>query len=214
MAKIETERQGFTVTSSTCKHYFGFVGQRPKGTAIPEECLTCERVMDCMASKAEKEAGMPKIKLQVVASEQTNEPEELDHKNEQMPIVVEVETKPSEALTKPPVKASDNCFIVEDAGVLYSQWSGTVLISKETLQRWGKKVKEAVVESDNGDWIRLKVHALEELENGVVQLPLKVQANIGAHKGSVVKVKPLGVSDDSPFNRLRKTAANLLLRVE
>jgi hypothetical protein len=105
--------------------------------------------------------------------------------------------------------------IFEDAGVLYAQWSGTALISKETLQRWGKKVKEVMISSDKGQRLKLKVQPLEEPENGVVQLPHKVQVNLGVKKGSIVEVKPLaGKSGESPLKFLRKTAANLILRNE
>lgn len=33
---------------SNCLHSLGFLKSRPKNTAIPEECLTCERMIECM----------------------------------------------------------------------------------------------------------------------------------------------------------------------
>jgi hypothetical protein len=50
------EKPVFTI--STCHRYFGYLGDRPKGAAIPEECFTCERMLDCMASAPEAVAVM------------------------------------------------------------------------------------------------------------------------------------------------------------
>jgi len=30
-----------------CPHYVGYLSKRPKGTPIPEECLTCPKMIDC-----------------------------------------------------------------------------------------------------------------------------------------------------------------------
>jgi len=31
-----------------CKHFLGYLKQRPKDTPIPEGCLTCDKMVDCM----------------------------------------------------------------------------------------------------------------------------------------------------------------------
>jgi hypothetical protein len=31
-----------------CGQYFGYLNKRPKGTPIPETCLTCEKMVECM----------------------------------------------------------------------------------------------------------------------------------------------------------------------
>ena len=31
-----------------CGHYLGFLKSRPKSTPIPEECLTCSKMIECM----------------------------------------------------------------------------------------------------------------------------------------------------------------------
>jgi DNA-directed RNA polymerase subunit RPC12/RpoP len=31
-----------------CTHFLGYLKQRSKGTAFPEECLTCSRAIECM----------------------------------------------------------------------------------------------------------------------------------------------------------------------
>jgi hypothetical protein len=32
----------------TCAHYLGYLKRRPKNTPIPEECLTCAKMIECM----------------------------------------------------------------------------------------------------------------------------------------------------------------------
>jgi DNA-directed RNA polymerase subunit RPC12/RpoP len=34
--------------TTDCEHFLGFLGRRPKDTAIPEDCLTCEKMIECM----------------------------------------------------------------------------------------------------------------------------------------------------------------------
>jgi len=31
-----------------CPHYFGYLTHRPKDTSIPQECLTCPKIVECM----------------------------------------------------------------------------------------------------------------------------------------------------------------------
>lgn len=31
-----------------CKHFLGYLRKRPKGMAIPEECLVCEKMIECL----------------------------------------------------------------------------------------------------------------------------------------------------------------------
>jgi hypothetical protein len=34
-----------------CVHNFGYLGSRPKNTPIPDECLGCPKVMQCLSQK-------------------------------------------------------------------------------------------------------------------------------------------------------------------
>jgi len=34
--------------TADCEHFFGYLGRRPKDTSIPEDCLTCEKMIECM----------------------------------------------------------------------------------------------------------------------------------------------------------------------
>ncbi|MGC8998117.1 MAG: hypothetical protein ACP5JW_01750 [Candidatus Bathyarchaeia archaeon] len=31
-----------------CEHFFGYLKKRPKNTPIPDECLTCNRMIECL----------------------------------------------------------------------------------------------------------------------------------------------------------------------
>jgi len=31
-----------------CQHFFGYLKQRPKDTSIPEDCLVCDKMIECM----------------------------------------------------------------------------------------------------------------------------------------------------------------------
>ncbi|MCW4016547.1 MAG: hypothetical protein NWF06_09270 [Candidatus Bathyarchaeota archaeon] len=31
-----------------CSHHFGYLSKLPKSNSVPEECLLCSRVVDCM----------------------------------------------------------------------------------------------------------------------------------------------------------------------
>jgi len=31
-----------------CPHHFGYLAHRPKNTPIPQECLTCQKIVECM----------------------------------------------------------------------------------------------------------------------------------------------------------------------
>jgi hypothetical protein len=36
------------VTGTKCKHHLGYLKSRPKNTPIPDECLTCDRMIECL----------------------------------------------------------------------------------------------------------------------------------------------------------------------
>jgi len=41
---LEKEGKG----PSGCPHYFGYLAKRPKDAPIPQQCLVCSRIVDCM----------------------------------------------------------------------------------------------------------------------------------------------------------------------
>ena len=44
-APAENEKTGV----QGCPHHFGYLGEHPKNTPIPNECLTCIRIMECLS---------------------------------------------------------------------------------------------------------------------------------------------------------------------
>ena len=47
---VETEKTEFSrdTQPSGCPHYFGYLSGHPKNTPIPNECLTCTKIMECL----------------------------------------------------------------------------------------------------------------------------------------------------------------------
>jgi DNA-directed RNA polymerase subunit RPC12/RpoP len=35
-------------SSVECKHFLGYLKKRPKGTSIPDECLVCDKMVECL----------------------------------------------------------------------------------------------------------------------------------------------------------------------
>jgi translation initiation factor IF-1 len=199
-AKSKAKRQSSAYSTSACPHHFGYLRQRPRDQEIPEECLACEKMVDCMLSELrgdyltgeiekgeiEKAEAEPEIPTVEEVKELAEEPvENVVQKEDQIVQRQEIETAPLIA------EPSKNHFIVEDLGMLYASWSGTVRIHKETLSEWGGRIKEVEVENLSGKRVRCKVVSMEESQKGVIQLPDKVQRNLGILKGDVVKVKPV-----------------------
>jgi len=47
---VETEKNKFSKGSelSGCPHHFGYLKEHPKRSPIPNECLTCPKIMECL----------------------------------------------------------------------------------------------------------------------------------------------------------------------
>jgi hypothetical protein len=46
---LDMEVENTMEETGACGHYLGYLKKRPKGTPIPEECLTCAKMIDCMS---------------------------------------------------------------------------------------------------------------------------------------------------------------------
>jgi hypothetical protein len=44
----------FKAGDNGCSHHFGYLAEHPKNNPMPNECLTCTKIMECL-SKAEKQ---------------------------------------------------------------------------------------------------------------------------------------------------------------
>ncbi len=213
------EKEGFTVSSSTCKRYFGYLGQREKGAAMPDDCLTCGKMIDCMFSKpdhpvvtTEREPEPPQeeeIEIQETVEDEPTAPVTYAERVE--PVIVahpeteaepekeEIQTLTMEALKpverqKPaqiPIRqtAVDE-FVVETPGHMYNQWSGTVLISKETLEALGKKVKEVYVTTGAGISVKCRVYVTSDIGQRIIQIPDRLKADLVVEDGDYVRVTP------------------------
>ena len=206
------EKAGFTISSSSCQRYFGFLTERPKDKAIPEECLTCTRMLDCLHSKPEAVAVrlVPELQVEVEETVAVDEPSVIPEQVEDVFLSDKqhtIEILELEKQSKKPVSELDGDFTVESTGALYDQWYGTVLIGKETLQSWGKTVKDVEIQTHKGNKTTCKVYGLPNLGLRVVQIPTKIKADLGIHDGSGVRVKPLLLEKDS---KLTKSVSNLI----
>lgn len=71
MAKIRTvEDTGFMVSSLTCRN-LGFLNQRSKDLAVPEECLVCEKMLECIAVKSKAKTSQIETKSESKRIEKT-----------------------------------------------------------------------------------------------------------------------------------------------
>ena len=141
-----------------------------------------------MASKPAEDVAKPEAKPELPNIEETKvSAEEREEKNK-IEGLEEIEVKPAEA-AKPTKQVSSDDYTIENPGMLYAQWSSTVLIRRETLSGWGK-VKEVDIETPKGKKVTCKVYPVDGLEIGVVQIPDKMQLKLGVGKGGTVKVKP------------------------
>ena len=46
-APVEPEK----IRVQGCPHHFGYLGEHPKNTPIPNECLTCTKIMECLLGR-------------------------------------------------------------------------------------------------------------------------------------------------------------------
>ena len=225
MAETRTaEKIGITISGSACQRYFGFLSQRSKGASIPEDCLTCEKMLDCMTAKPE--ASVPatptKKKVDLEGAEKAtsvmvveevagtllmDKPKKLEtvsdgkkatsspksrgrsRRNDLFKRIKSI--RPEKPAEEPVVERSDDDFFVESPGMMYGQWSGTVIVGKDTLESWGKKVKEVEVQTHTGRKTRCKVYAVSDLAPRVVQVPSRIKAELGIGNGEYVRLKPV-----------------------
>ena len=46
---LEMKIEGDEEESVACMHHLGYLKRRPKNTPVPEECFTCNKMIDCMS---------------------------------------------------------------------------------------------------------------------------------------------------------------------
>jgi hypothetical protein len=45
-----------------CRYWFGYLNQKVKTESVPQECVECEKVMDCMLSQEHSEVAVSEIR--------------------------------------------------------------------------------------------------------------------------------------------------------
>jgi hypothetical protein len=86
------EKSQSTISEAACKHQFGFLGARPKGVAIPEECFTCERMLDCTISKPKN--TLPTVEVKEV------KPVEVEEEKKTLEVTEEASQEATEEVTE------------------------------------------------------------------------------------------------------------------
>ncbi len=72
MAKMYvTADTGSIVLGVICRNHFGFLNQRPKGLPVPEECLVCEKRLECINAKSKAKTCQVDIKAEFKGIEKT-----------------------------------------------------------------------------------------------------------------------------------------------
>jgi hypothetical protein len=48
MLKTKKQSTEPPTKAAGCRHHMGYLSERPKKEAIPEECMVCEQIVECM----------------------------------------------------------------------------------------------------------------------------------------------------------------------
>lgn len=178
--------------TNRCSRHFGYMSQLSVGRETPDECMICKKLIECKLSNFDSASSRNEPKTSVIEEvKRSVEDSTVDTVKKELSETMEFESK-----TDPiPAEFSGNHFVVENLGILYASWRGTVCINKETLSSWGGKIKEVDIETDAGKEMRCKVMPSEDSRKGIILIPDKMQLNLEIKKGELVRVKPIIISD-------------------
>ena len=181
--------RGYAIPEN-CKHQFGYLSRRSKEEEIPEECLLCEKLLECMRFEPESkflpnkpESADTLVKSDLLVQEtETQTPNEAEISNEKSTDNAKMEPLP--------VKSPENQFIVENLGMMYASWTNTARIDEKILSEWGGKVKEIQIETADGRIAQCRVKSMKKSKGRVIQIPDKIQTKLKIKSGETVVVKP------------------------
>jgi len=181
--------RGYAIPEN-CKHQFGYLSRRSKEEEIPEECLLCEKLLECMRFEPESkflpnkpESADTLVKSDLLVQEtETQTPDEAEISNEKSTDNAKMEPLP--------VKSPENQFIVENLGMMYASWTNTARIDEKILSEWGGKVKEIQIETADGRIAQCRVKSMKKSKGRVIQIPDKIQTKLKIKSGETVVVKP------------------------
>jgi hypothetical protein len=195
-------KRGIT-TAEECPHHFGYLSQRPRHVELPEGCMTCVKLLECMTFEPNVETVTHQMKeaydiplknkasTRKTRSRVSKQHEKTARKTEKKEPL---KTLNNESETLPPRQELSECQLkVETLSIWDSLWSDTVRIDKEVLSRWGQKIELVEVEASDGENIRMircQVKPMESADKGVIQIPIRIQRALKIRKGEPVTVKP------------------------
>jgi hypothetical protein len=102
-----------------------------------------------------------------------------------------IKTESAEPAEERAIIMSEGDFRVESPGTLYNQWSNTVLINKDTLESWGKKIKEVELQTEKRRVTICKAYPVPDITPRAIQVPDKIKASLRIEDGAYVKVTPI-----------------------
>ena len=185
--------------TNRCSQYLGYLSQLSGGKETPDECMICEKLIECKLSNFD--SAPPRIEpknMLIEEGKQSVEDSAVDTGKKELEETMESETK-----TEPlPTEFSGNQFEVENLGMLYASWHGTVCINKETLSGWGGKIKEVDIETNAGKKTRCHVMPSEDSRKGIIMIPDKMQITLEINKGELVRVQPVIVLEKESKRRI------------
>jgi len=174
-----------------CQHQFGYLSRRSEGEEIPDECMLCEKLLECMCLepkstsllKQPESVDLP-VKGDLIAKgSQTQTPDEIGRSHRKSIENVRMEPVPA--------KSPENRFVVENLGMMYASWTNTVRIDRKILSEWSGKVEEVEIETVDGRLAQCRVSPMKKSERRVIQIPDKIQTKLKIKAGETVVVKPL-----------------------
>ena len=163
-----------------CQHQFGYLSRRSEGEEIPDECMLCEKLLECMRFNP-KSTSLLKQSERVDV--QTQMPDEIGRSHGKSIENVRMEPIPA----KPP----ENRFVVENLGMMYASWTNTVRINRKILSEWSGKVEEVAIETVDGRIAQCRVRPMTKSKRRVIQIPDKIQNKLEIKAGETVVVKPV-----------------------
>lgn len=186
-----------------CPHQFGYLSQRPRDGELPEGCMTCTKLLECMTFKPNVETATPQTKetsyvpFKKEAAKRKRRPKVSKQHAEatrETGKEAHLTTLKNESETVPLRQEILGCQLkVEALGMWDSLWSDSVRIDKKILSRWGQKVELVEVEASDGETIRMvrcQVKPMESEEKEVIQIPIRILRALEIRKGELVTVRP------------------------
>ncbi len=169
----------------SCSHHFGYLNQHPGIKEIPDQCLTCKKLLECKFSKSESVEVEEEPTSQVIEAVKPsiNGPP-VDSARAGLKEKSELENKPS------PLASSGNQYIVKKLGKLEKSWPETVFINKEILSSWGGRISEVSIQTRAKKQIRCKVMPSTDPMTRIIMVPDGIRQKLEVIEGDLVIVEP------------------------